>query len=407
MPSPQPSRRQILAFAAAAAAGWTLSRLGAFAPAQVVPSQPAGQTALWESRMLPIVEPAGWQDDQFYCWGGDALIGPGEEGPETVHFYGTRWPKWSGFLGCLWRAEICRATSTSVTGPFVTREVILDDRTEMHPNGGYFWDHHSVFNPTVLEHDGRIYLYYTGTQHDPAAQYGPDAVPQLQLKMTQIRDGHERMRQRIGVLIGESPTGPWRRLPQPLLDPTDTFHSNPSAVIAPDGRCYLYYKTIHPEHGSLVFSLATAPTPEGPFTPHPHNPILSPGRGVNIEDMCVWIQDGRFFMLFKDMSGRLCGVPNGIAIIDSDDGIAWDPSRARLAFVPGWPTAQGLQRVHRLERPNLLMRDGRPVALYCAALNGDERLDPTHPFHRRLDAQTIASSPSLASRNIAIALKPE
>lgn len=90
MPSPQPSRRQILAFAAAAAAGWTLSRLGAFVPAQVVPSQPAGQTALWESRMLPIVEPAGWQDDQFYCWGGDALIGPGEEGPETVHFYGTR-----------------------------------------------------------------------------------------------------------------------------------------------------------------------------------------------------------------------------------------------------------------------------------------------------------------------------
>ncbi len=358
--------------------------------------------------MIPVREPAGWAEEDYYCWGGDAIIGPGEEGPETVHFYGARWPKWSGFLGWLWRSEICRATSASLTGPFTTREVLINDRSGSQNDGSLYWDHHSVFNPTVLEHGGRIYLFYTGTQHDPSRQYAPRELPQQAMRITQIRDSHERMSQRIGVLIGDSPTGPWRRMDEPLFAPdpgTPVFHSNPSAVVAPDGRCFLYYKTVDPAHGNLVFSLATAPTPEGPYAQHPSNPILAPGRGINIEDMCVWIEDGRFYMLFKDMSGRVCGVSNGTAILDSDDGIEWDLNRAMLAFAPGWPTPEGFHAVHRLERPNLLLREGRPATLYCAALNGDERLDPTHPLHRRLSEAQIQSAPPLASRNIAIALR--
>src|SRR5690606_2248671 len=107
---------------------------------------------LWRDRMVPVVEPAGWDEPDYYCWGGDAVIGPGEHGPRTVHFYGARWPKWSGFLGWLWRSEICHATGASPTGPFTTREVLLGERTVPRENGTFYWDHHSSFNSTTLEY---------------------------------------------------------------------------------------------------------------------------------------------------------------------------------------------------------------------------------------------------------------
>lgn len=400
------SRRRFILNTGLAAGAILLRPRVPFVLGQQQPATPHHEA--WQDRMIPVRGPTGWEEDDYFCWGGDAIIGPGEQGPETVHFYGARWPKWSGFLGWLWRSEICRATSASMTGPFTTREILVDDRDKLRADGRLYWDHHSVFNPTLLEHAGKVYIFHTGTQHDPAKQYAPRELPQQAMRITEIRDSHERMAQRVGVLVGDSPTGPWRRLDEPLFAPDSdapVFHSNPSAVIAPDGRCFLYYKTVDPTHGNLVFSLATAPAPEGPYTQHPANPIIAPGRWFNIEDMCVWIEDGRFFMLFKDMSGRLCGVPNGTALIDSDDGIEWDLQRAKLAFTPGWPTPDGFHEVHRLERANLLLRNGRPAVLYCAALNGDERLDPTHPLHRRLTEEQVKSAPSLASRNIAIALR--
>jgi hypothetical protein len=364
---------------------------------------------LWTEWMLPVVEPVGWSDPEYYCWGGDAIIAPGEEGPETVHFYGTRWPKWSGFLGWLWRSEICRATSGSLTGPFTTREVLLGERAERAAGGGAYFDQHSVFNSTTVLHEGRMYLFYTGTQHDPAKRYGPRDVPQMTLKAAEVRDGHERMHQRIGLMVGDSPTGPWRRPDAPLFLPDEAwapyFHSNPSATLGPDGKCYLYYKTIGHKDRAMKFAVAVADHPAGPYVEHEANPIIDPGPQRNIEDMCVWLQDGRFWMLFKDMSGMICGVVNGTAILSSDDGIRWDLSRAELAFVPGWPTPDGWATAHRMEQANVLLRDGRPAALYCAILTGDERLDPTHPQHGSLTAQEIAAASPLWSRNIAIALR--
>lgn len=402
------SRRRFI-LTTALAAGATLLRPDLrFVHGQAEPgTPPRGDT--WRDRMIPVHEPAGWTEEDNYCWGGDAIVGPGEHGPETVHFFGARWPKWSGFLGWLWRSEICRATSASLTGPFTTREVLIDDRTALQEDGSPFWDHHSAFNPTVLEHAGKVNIFYTGTQHDPVKPFAPRELPQQAMRITEIRDSHERMNQRIGMMIGDGPAGPWRRMPEPLFVPepgAPIFHSNPSAVIAPDGRCFVYYKTIDPTHRNLVFALATAPTPEGPYTQHPANPIIAPDRWSNIEDMCVWIEHGRFFMLFKDMSGRLGGVPNGTVMIESPNGIDWDLKRAKLAFTPGWPTPDGFHEAHRLERPNLLMQEGRPAVLYCAAIDGDERLDPTHPLHRRMTEEQIRSSPPLASRNIAIALRP-
>ncbi len=358
--------------------------------------------------MLPVVEPNGWQDPDYYCWGGAALIGPGEEGPETVHFYGTRWPRWSGFLGWLWRSEICRATSRSVTGPFTTREVLVDDRAQRRPDNSDYWDHHSVFNSTVLQHGGKVYVFYTGTQHDPQRPLAADEVPQTRLRMTQIRDGWERMHQRVGVLIGESPTGPWTRLDEPLLVPDEPwapfFHSNPIAVIGPDGKCYLHYKSIDAQYKRMKFAVAIADHPAGPYRKYEKNPIVDPGPHINVEDRVVWVQNGRFHMLFKDLSGHIAGQAMSTMLLRSEDGLNWNLKEAELAYRPGWPTQDGFYETHRMEQPNLLMIDGEPAVLYCATLNADERTDPLHPLHRRLPAEQRDKGIVLASRNVAIPL---
>ncbi len=407
LPSPQVnlSRREFIAALAAAGLLALTSKLSALDPVNNTTN------GAWSGRKLPVVEPCGWRVEVYYWWVGDALFGPGEVGAETVHFYGTRWPKWSGFLGWLWRSEICRATSASITGPFVTREVLMHQRDHQRDDGGFHWDHHSVFNSTTVQHEGKVYLFYTGTHHDPAKQYGPRDVPQLALKATDIRDGYERMHQRVGLMIGDSPSGPWHRPDAPLFEPDEAwapfFHSNPSATTGPDGKCYLYYKTIDAQSRSMKFAVAIADHPAGPFVEYVGNPIIDPGKWANIEDMCVWVEDGRFRMLFKDMSGRICGVENGTAILDSGDGLKWDLSRAKLAFTPRWPTPDGWKTAHRMEQANVLLREGHPAAMYCAILNGDERLDPTHPLHRRLTEEEIRISPPLSARNLAIALKRE
>lgn len=358
---------------------------------------------LWRPQMLPVIEPNGWQEEDYYCWGGTVAVGPGEHGDQTIHFFGTRWPRWSGFLGWLWRSEICRATSDKFTGPFTTREVIATARTAPQTDGRLFWDHNSVFNSTVFQEGLRTALFYTGTQHSEHDVLPDDDIPQTRLKMTEIRDGWARMRQRIGVMIAGTPAGPWHRPDHPLLDCAENnFQSNPTICRAPEGRFHLYYKTLDEKRSTLVFAAATADRVDGPYTPYPDNPILQAGRGMNIEDHHVWVEDGVFNMLFKDMSGRIVGTPSATGFIQSRDGFNWDMSQAVLAYKPGWPTIDGWHSVNRMEQTNLHLRDGRPFVLYSAVLNTDERADPLHPFHRRLpeaDRQI-----ELRSRNVAIQL---
>lgn len=120
---------------------------------------------------------------------------------------------------------------------------------------------------------------YTGTQHDPTRPLEPRELPQIRLKATEIRDGWERMHQRIGVMIGDSPRGPWRRMDEPLLTPSENwaqpFHADLTPVQASDGRWFLYYDTVDARDKTLKFAVAVADEPAGPYR------TLSPtGRAV-------------------------------------------------------------------------------------------------------------------------------
>jgi len=367
--------------------------------------------------MRPVKEPVGWQDPDYFCWGGLATIAPGEEGAQTAHFFGARWPRWTGFLGWLTHSEICRATSASPTGPFTTREIVLGPRVHTKPDGTYYWDQHNAHNPTLLRWKGKLCLFYTGTHRDPANPFhgrNIPVVPQGQVDFYETGHyGWPRMHQRVGVAIADSPLGPWTRFDAPLLEPDEAwapfFTTNPSACANPhNGKIHLYYKSVDSIHKRMKLGVATADRPEGPYLKYTGNPIIDPGPHHNVEDHFVWVQAGRFHMLFKDMTGGIGGLPNATVELTSDNGLDWDLRTARILYTPGWPTSTGWQPAHRMEQCNLLLAPGdRPAVLYASVLNTDERWCPGHPGHQAFvhsQREHLQPLREQHTRNIAISL---
>ena len=364
----------------------------------------------WVERMAAVEgEPLGWEDADYFCWGGQAVRGPGEEGEETVHFFGARWPKWSGFLGWLLRSEIVRLTAMSVTGPFRFREVVLGPRGEKRADGTPFWDQDNLHNPTVIRVGKKYCLFYNGSQHDPEKTMGEREVPAF-TGYTSGDYGYVRMRQRVGVAVADSPLGPWHRMDAPLVEPTEKwapwFTTNPSACVGPDGRIYLYYKSIDPVHHRMKLGVAIAEKLEGPYVKHPGNPVVDPGAEHHVEDHFVWVQEGRFHMLLKDLTGRLTGRPNATAELESIDGLAWDLGQARLAYEPGWPrVGGGWHATHRMEQTNLLIAGGKPVCLYAAVLTLPERYCPHYPGFAAMAAEEQEKAQRQRAFNVAIGLR--
>lgn len=176
-------------------------------------------------------------------------------------------------------------------------------------NRGDF-DDRSVFTPEVLAHDGKFYLVYQAIK-----------APYL-----------NRTKNTVAMAIAESPHGPWKKLPEPILtasntgewlgnednrfkvksqgefdshkvhDPTLLFYRN---------KFYLYYKgermgeKMTSGGREIRWGVAIANNVEGPYVKSEYNPITQSGH-----ELCVW--------QYKD----------GVAIISSHDG----PEKRTMQF---------------------------------------------------------------------------
>jgi hypothetical protein len=95
------------------------------------------------------------------------------------------------------------------------------------------------------------------------------------------------------------------------------------------------------------------------------------GQPAHVEDPFLWYENGRVNALMKDMTGDICGEKFGGIHVTSPDGFNWDFDRATLAYSrqlrwsDGRTTRQGF-----LERPQLLIENGRPTHLFCATAEG-------------------------------------
>jgi hypothetical protein len=350
---------------------------GARAPA-------AADAALDLSQWLqPIPRSARFEDPGYFVWCGSVVRGR----DRRYHLFYSRWPRAHGFEAWVTHSEIARAVADSPLGPFRHADVALPAR------GAALWDGLCTHNPTVHRFGDRYYLYYMGNTGDglvsppgPKGPLGPRAL-----------NWTHRNNQRIGVAVADSPEGPWRRRDAPLIAPTEGFHdalccANPTIARRAGGDYLLIYKAVGRERplpfgGPVVHVAALGASPDGPFVKQPRALFTSAGSDFPAEDPFIWTDGSRTRAIVKDMAGAFTHRGRSLALFESaDGGLTWSP--ASHALVSGldlrWQDGQ-VQRVEYLERPQLLIEEGRPRVLYLAVRPSDPAL-PTFNVHVPLRA---------------------
>ena len=311
-------------------------------------------------RLLPPPVGGGFAMEDYWVWGGSVI--KGEDG--NCHMFVSRWPRNLPFMAAYQtHSEVVRAESETPEGPYVFREVVLDDRGEEH------WDGRMTHNPTVHKSGDTLLLFYIGSTYTGPK---PDAEELWSGECPKPGESYPRIR--IGLATSKSVFGPWERRDVPILLPRpgkwdSTVVTNPAPCVLEDGRILLLYRSNTPD--GLRIGAAMAENFESPFERISDDPVLRLEGGDFVEDPCVWRVDDHYEMLAKDMTGGITGEFHAGVHARSTDGLNWkvfDAPKAysrRVVWDDGTETLQGC-----LERPQLLVEDGRPTHLFAATGDG-------------------------------------
>lgn len=351
-------RRSFLRFSAWGAAALAGSRLfaraaspGRAARPNATPPGGGFDLARW---IQPVPAHAIFREPGWFVWCGTLVRGA----DGRCHLYYSRWRREAGFFGWVTHSEVAHAVAGHPLGPYRHADVALPER------GPDFWDGHCTHNPAVMESGGRYYLYYMGNRGNRKPAKG-------------LNFSH-RNNQRIGVAVADSPDGPWRRDARPLIDVTPGFHdalccANPAVMRRPGGDFLMLYKGVAKERplpfgGPVAHTVATSPSPEGPFAKLPAPVFTKPGADFPAEDPCIWYQDGEYRAVVKDMKGFFTREGRSLALMRSPDGIDWEPAPRVLVGKTEYTTTSGQHvPLHALERPQIWLDRGEPAVLLCAA----------------------------------------
>lgn len=304
--------------------------------------------------------------DSISHWGGSVV--KGKDG--LYHMLYSRWPKQIGWEWVNY-SVIAHAVSESPFGPYKHKNIALPDR------GTEYWDGSCTHNPTVHQFNGKYYLYYMGNIGDKKIVSVPGKA--------KINWMH-RNNQRIGVAVADDPNGPWKRFDQPVLDinhKDSTAHdalmtSNPSVCQMADGKILMVYKAVGrkfplPQGGPVVHMVAIADSPTGPFKKYPNPIFLEEGVRFPAEDPYIWYAEGRYRAIVKYIKQKGKKRVFSLVHYDSLDGIDWHKAKnfeisdRNITWEDG-----STQQFDHLERPQVLVENGIPIALTCAADTYDE-----------------------------------
>jgi alpha-L-fucosidase 2 len=302
------------------------------------------------------------EEPSYTIWGGSPIIA----GDGKVHLYVARWPESN--VDPAWRksSEIAHYVGDRPEGPFRFSDVAL------RGTGQQTWDKYAPENPVIRFYEGKFVLLYIANPdyHQPP----------------------HPLNQSIGMAVSESPYGPWRKVGRDGMiltgasDPEHFTHGrqvvNP-ALLRVGNRYHLYFKSGSPVRGTTVYALAIAEKLDGPYVMQAQ-PLT--GKGVFIEDGTAFEWQGKICLLITDNFGKVTGVRGGGALWVSDDGVRFRPEWTQLGFdrIPAYYSGYQEGRVKKiygnrdpkLERPQMLMIDGRPAYLYATAgfnVTGGER----------------------------------
>jgi endonuclease/exonuclease/phosphatase family metal-dependent hydrolase len=289
-------------------------------------------------------------EPDYHVWGASPVV----DSEGRVHLFASRWPVSAGFdPGWRSHSEIAHYVGDSPRGPFELVSVVA-------AGDGEGWDASGHHNPSALEVDGRYVLAYisnSGLEGHPANQ-------------------------RIGMRVADDLDGPWLKLGDDglVLAPSEDGWNagspngvnNPALLRAEDGRFLLYFKSTDTRPGrgtQSVMGLAVAESLDGPFVVS-DEPITSNAR--SIEDGAAFAWRGGVRLLTTDNHGIL--ERGGGLLWSSRDGLEFDAEPApgfhliERYLADGVP-AEGRrhygQAQPKLERPQLLLRDGEPAFLFA------------------------------------------
>lgn len=310
------------------------------------------------NNLQPIAEDNIFKSEGYYNWCSSVI--KGDDG--LYHLFYSRWKKEYTFTGWLTHSEVAHAVSDSPTGPWKYKETVLQS------GGKDQWDAITVHNPKIKRFNGKYYLYYISTNLGDMDYTDKDLVEIAQTGYSHPHWSVLRPNQRVGVAVASSLDGPWKRMEQPLIEPSGpitTLTVNPAIAEGKDGKFYLIVKGDKPNDANFVRNqaIAISDSPIGPFVMQP-KPVID---YMDTEDVSMWYDARRdsFYGVFH--------AHTFIGMISCVDGSNWDKASEYKLMSKEVLLDNGDKITpDRLERPFIYVENNEPQVLSLAVKEGDE-----------------------------------
>ncbi|NLI64230.1 MAG: hypothetical protein GX367_05795 [Bacteroidales bacterium] len=322
-------------------------------------------TTSFIDQLKPAIKKGGFEMKDYWIWGSSII--KGEDG--LYHMFADRWPKELGFNSWITASEVVHAIAKNPQGPYEFVNIALPKRKSS------FFDGLVTHNPRIIKYKNTYYLYYFGTTYNFPTPSANEAWQD---------DYFEKawMNKRIGIAWSKNINGPWNRLDKPILEPRPqkwdaTITTNPSPVIDPlTKRILMVYKSSSFSSAPpLMLGITEAKKPLGKYKRLTDEPIFrfdNHTKDNDVEDPFVWHNGEYFELIMKDRFGHICGEDGAGLHATSQDAIQWHLSNPVKAYSRTVQWNDGTQTIQaNLERPFLLIEEGKPTHLFLATGEGE------------------------------------
>lgn len=287
-------------------------------------------------------------DNDYWYW----CVSPIYEEDERVHLFCSRWPKTEKGMA-LWftHSEIAHFIGESPEGPFRYVETVLTSDNLPRPD----WQA-SPHNPQIYKFGDTYALIYI-------------------VQDKRVKNGGMK----TGLMLSQSLNGPWRFAGSDGIvvkesENSDhwTYHSktgteNPAMAKIED-TYYIFFKGGRSQNKKMHYGYATSKHIEGPYK------MCSEPKMDNIhyiEDATCFLQNGKTYLLTTDNFGKNSGIFGAGILWEMQNGY-FSRENAKIGFgvlsdytnLPTETTYYDNDRSTKLERPGILMKNGKPEYLY-------------------------------------------
>jgi hypothetical protein len=321
----------------------------------------------------PVPESARFSEPGYFVWCGS--MARGDDG--RCHLFYSRWPKHLGFDAWVSHSEIAHAVSEGPLGPYRPKDAALPVR------GKQFWDGLCTHDPTVVRFGAKFYLYYMG--NTAPESMGDHPSPEVMKVERWVHRNNQRIGVAVADDPDGPWTRLAEPIVAPTAGFVDALCcTDPTVTSRPGGGYVMVYKAVGdksplPFGGPVVHAVATSDTPTGPFRKRPQPIFTKEGVHFVAEDPFIWNDGTRCWGLLKDQGGHFtdrAGSRKSLVLFRSDDGIAWQLARHPFVTAPevAWQH-RGHAQLAQLERPQIWLERGRPAILFAAADDSEKRSD--------------------------------